>query len=92
MLSQTIVSFYFLNLNNIILRAKISENELVINQYKNTFNTMKDKHSEEINNFNNHIKIINNYISLIYQFFNDITNNYFPNLNFSSMKIKMIFH
>ena len=54
----------------ILLKSKISENELIINDYKNTINVLKTNHSEEINNLNNHINILNDYILVIYQFFN----------------------
>ena len=66
----------------ILLKSKISENELIINDYKNTINVLKSKHIEELNDLNNHINILNDYILLIYQFFNDISMKYFPQLNF----------
>ena len=67
----------------ILLKSQISENELVINQYKKNINTLNTKHSEEINNFQNQINILNNYILLIYEFFNNISKNFVPKLNFS---------
>ena len=66
----------------ILLKSKISENELIINDYKNTINVLKSNHSEEINNLNNHINILNDYILVIYQFFNGISKKYIPSLNF----------
>ena len=66
----------------ILLKSKISENELIINDYKNTINVLKTNHSEEINNLNNHINILNDYILVIYQFFNGISKKYLPSLNF----------
>ena len=67
----------------ILLKAKISENELVINQYKKTINTLKNDHSKEIKNFQNHINVLNNFILIIYKFFDDISNNYLHELNFN---------
>ena len=67
----------------ILLKSKISENELIINDYKNTINVLKSKHTEELNDLNNHINILNDYILLIYQFFNDISKKYLPQLNFN---------
>lgn len=66
----------------ILLKSKISENELIINDYKNTINALKESHAEEINNLNNHISILNDYILIIYQFFNEISKKYIPSLNF----------
>ena len=66
----------------ILLKSKISENELIINDYKNTINVLKESHAEEINNLNNHISILNDYILVIYQFFNEISKKYIPSLNF----------
>ena len=68
---------------NIILKAKMSENELVINQYKKTINTLKNDHSKEIKKFQNHINVLNNFILIIYKFFDDISNNYLHELNFN---------
>ena len=67
----------------ILLKSQISENELVINQYKKTINSLNTKYTEEINNFRNQINILNNYILLIYEFFNNISKNFVPQLNFS---------
>ena len=66
----------------ILLKSQISENELVINQYKKTINSLNTKYTEEINNFRNQINILNNYILLIYEFFNNISRNFVPQLNF----------
>ena len=66
----------------ILLKSKISENELIINDYKNTINVLKESHAEEINSLNNHISILNDYILVIYQFFNEISKKYIPSLNF----------
>ena len=78
----------------IILKSKISENELIINDYKNTINVLNTKHSEEIKNLNNHINVLNDYILLIYQFFNDISMKYLPQINFkfdpSQNQLKLI--
>ena len=81
------VNYYKKEINSIrqqiiILKSKISENELIINDYKNTINVLNTKHTEEINNLNNHINVLNDYILLIYQFFNNIAKKYLPQLNF----------
>ena len=67
----------------VLLKSKISENELIINDYKNTINNLNEKHATEIKEANNQINILKNYIIRIYQFFNDITKNYLPKLNFN---------
>ena len=67
----------------VLLKTKISENELIINQYKKNINTLKSEHAEEINNFKNHINLLNNYILSMYGFLNKITNDYFHELNFN---------
>ena len=78
----------------ILLKSKISENELVINDYKNTINVLNTKHTEEISNLNNHINALNDYILLIYQFFNNIAMRYLPQINFkfdpSQNQLKLI--
>ena len=66
-----------------MLKSKLSENELIINDYRNTINVLNSKHTEEINNLNSHINELNNYILLIYQFFNNIAKKYLPELNFN---------
>ena len=43
---------------------------------------LKTNHDEEIKNLNNHISILNDYILVIYQFFNGISKKYLPSLNF----------
>ena len=81
------IEYYKKEINSIrqqivLLKSKISENELIINDYKNTINNLKEKHAEEIKNANNHINVLNNYIIQVYQFFNNIAKNYLPDLNF----------
>ena len=81
------VNYYKKEINTIrqqiiLLKSKISENELIINDYKNTINVLNTKHTEEINNLNNHINALNDYILLIYQFFNNIAMRYLPQINF----------
>ena len=82
------IEYYKKEINSIrqqivLLKSKISENELIINDYKNTINNLKEKHAEEIKDANNHINVLNNYIIQVYQFFNNIAKNYLPELNFS---------
>jgi hypothetical protein len=86
--SNNNINYYKKEINNIrqqivLLKSKISEDELVINDYKNTINVLKGKHDEEINDMNHHINILNDYILLIYQFFNEISKKYLPELNFN---------
>jgi hypothetical protein len=86
--SNNNINYYKKEINNIrqqivLLKSKISEDELVINDYKNTINVLKEKHDEEINDMNHHINILNDYILLIYQFFNEISKKYLPELNFN---------
>ena len=75
----------------VLLKTKITENELTINQYKKNINTLKSEHSEEIKNFKNHIDLLNNYILAIYGFLNKITNDYYPELNFNYFYQENIF-
>ena len=93
------VNYYKKEINTIrqqiiLLKSKISENELIINDYKNTINVLNTKHTEEINNLNNHINALNDYILLIYQFFNNIAMKYLPQINFkfdpSQNQLKLI--
>ena len=82
------INYYKKELNSIrqqiiLLKSKLSENELIINDYRNTINVLNSKHTEEINNLNSHINELNNYILLIYQFFNNIAKKYLPELNFN---------
>ena len=82
------IDYYKKELNSIrqqiiLLKSKLSENELIINDYRNTINVLNSKHTEEINNLNSHINELNNYILLIYQFFNNIAKKYLPELNFN---------
>ena len=82
------INYYKKELNSIrqqiiLLKSKLSENELIINDYRNTINVLNSKHTEEINNLNSHINEQNNYILLIYQFFNNIAKKYLPELNFN---------
>lgn len=93
------INYYKKEINSIrqqiiLLKSKISENELIINDYKNTINVLNSKHSEEINDLNNHINNLNDYILLIYQFFNNCAMKYLPELNFyydsSKDKFKLI--
>lgn len=86
--SNNNINYYKKEINNIrqqivLLKSKISEDKLVINDYKNTINVLKEKHDEEINDMNHHINILNDYILLIYQFFNEISKKYLPELNFN---------
>ena len=66
----------------ILLKSKISENELIINQYKKTIEELNVKHSEELEVYQNKINELNNYIIAIYKFFNNITTKYIPSLKF----------
>ena len=93
------VNYYKKEINTIrqqiiLLKSKISENELIINDYKNTINVLNTKHTEEISNLNNHINALNDYILLIYQFFNNIAMRYLPQINFkfdpSQNQLKLI--
>ena len=82
------INYYKKELNSIrqqiiLLKSKLSENELIINDYRNTINVLNSKHTEEINSLNSHINEQNNYILLIYQFFNNIAKKYLPELNFN---------
>ena len=82
------INYYKKELNSIrqqiiLLKSKLSENELIINDYRNTINVLNSNHTEEINNLNSHINELNNYILLIYQFFNNIAKKYLPELNFN---------
>ena len=67
----------------ILLKTKLSENELLINQFNKTINSLKTKYSKEINNFHKYINILNTYLLIIYEFFNNIAKNYCPELLFN---------
>ena len=58
------IEYYKKEINSIrqqivLLKSKISENELIINDYKNTINNLNEKHATEIKEANNQIKIFN---------------------------------
>ena len=71
---------------NIYLKTQLIDIKSKINQYDNLFERTDLKYQEQINNYQKQILKYNNYIHEIYVFFNNITNNYFPELNFSIQK------
>jgi hypothetical protein len=68
---------------NIYLKTQLIDIRDKINQYDNIIERTDLKYQEQINNFQKQILKYNNYIHEIYIFFNNITKNYFPELNFS---------
>ena len=71
---------------NIYLKTQLIDIRDKINQYDNILERTDLKYQEQINNYQKQILKYNNYIHEIYIFFNNITNNYFPELNFSLQK------
>ena len=75
---------------NIYLKTQLIDIKSKINQYDNLFERTDLKYQEQINNYQKQILKYNNYIHEIYVFFNNITKNYFPELNFSLEKNESI--
>ena len=63
------INYYKKELNSIrqqiiLLKSKLSENELIINDYRNTINVLNSKHTEEIYLFINFLIILQRNICL----------------------------
>ena len=71
---------------NIYLKTKLIDIRDKINQYDNILERTDLKYQEQINNYQKQILKYNNYIHEVYIFFNNLTNNYIPELNFSLQK------
>ena len=75
---------------NIYLKTQIIDIKDKINKYDNILERTDLKYQEQINNYQKQIIKYNNYIHEIYIFFDKITNNYLPELNFSLQKNETI--
>ena len=68
---------------NISLKTQILDFKNKLNQYDNAFERTTLKIEEQINSYQKQILKLNNYIHEIYLFFNYLSVNYIPSLNFS---------
>ena len=71
---------------NIYLKTQLIDIKSKINQYDNILERTDLKYQDQINNYQKQIIKYNSYIHEIYIFFNNITKNYLPELNFSLEK------
>lgn len=71
---------------NIYLKTQLIDIKSKISQYDNILERTDLKYQEQINNYQKQLIKYNNYIHEIYIFFNNITNNFLPELNFSLQK------
>ena len=75
---------------NIYLKTQLVEIKSKISQFENMLERTDLKYQEQMNNYQKQIIKYNNYIHEVYLFFNNITNNFFPKLNFSLQKNETI--
>ena len=75
---------------NIYLKTQLIDIKDKINQFDNILERTDLKYQEQINNYQKQIIKYNSYIHEVYIFFNNITNNYIPELNFSLQKNETI--
>ena len=68
---------------NIYLKTQLIDIKSKISQYDNIMERTDLKYQEQINNYQKQLIKYNSYIHEIYIFFNNISNNYLPELNFS---------
>ena len=71
---------------NIYLKTQLIDIKSKISQYDNILERTDLKYQEQINNYQKQLIKYNNYIHEIYIFFNNITTNFLPELNFSLQK------
>ena len=75
---------------NIYLKTQLVEIKSKISQFENMLERTDLKYQEQMNNYQKQIIKYNNYIHEVYLFFNNITTNFFPKLNFSLQKNESI--
>ena len=75
---------------NINLKTQLIDLKSKLSQYDNILEKADLKYQEQINNYQKQIIKYNSYIHEIYIFFNNLTNNYIPKLNFSLKKNESI--
>jgi hypothetical protein len=75
---------------NIFLKSQLLDIKEKINQYDNILERTDLKYQEQINSYQKQIIKYNCYIHEVYLFFNNITNNYIPELNFCLKKNETI--
>ena len=68
---------------NISLKTQITDLKNKLNQYDNALERSKLLIEKEVNSYQKQILTLNNYIHEIYLFFNYLSINYIPSLNFS---------
>jgi len=75
---------------NIYLKTQLIEIKSKISQFENMLERTDLKYQEQMNNYQKQILKYNNYIHEVYLFFNNISNNFYPKLNFSLQKNEFI--
>jgi hypothetical protein len=75
---------------NINLKTQLVDIKSKLSQYDNILEKADLKYQEQLNNYQKQIIKYNSYIHEIYIFFNNLTNNYIPKLNFSLKKNESI--
>ena len=75
---------------NIYLKSELVEIKSKISQFENMLERTDLKYQEQMNNYQKQILKYNNYIHEVYLFFNNISNNFYPKLNFSLQKNEFI--
>ena len=75
---------------NIYLKSQLVEIKSKISQFENMLERTDLKYQEQMNNYQKQLIKYNNYIHEVYIFFNNITTNFFPKLNFSLQKNESI--
>jgi len=75
---------------NIYLKSQIIEIKSKISQFENMLERTDLKYQQQMNNYQKQLIKYNNYIHEVYLFFNNISNNFFPKLNFSLQKNESI--
>ena len=75
---------------NIYLKSQLIEIKSKISQFENMLERTDLKYQQQMNNYQKQLIKYNNYIHEVYLFFNNISNNFFPKLNFSLQKNESI--
>lgn len=75
---------------NLNLKTQLIDIKSKLSQYDNILEKADLKYQEQINNYQKQIIKYNSYIHEIYIFFNNLTNNHIPKLNFSLKKNESI--
>ena len=75
---------------NIYLKTQIIEIKSKISQFENMLERTDLKYQEQMNNYQKQLIKYNNYIHEVYLFFHNVSNNFFPKLNFSLKKNESI--